>query len=682
MEESIVASSTPGAVTAQTACPLDCPDSCSLTVTSEAGRVVKIDGTHRNPITRGFICAKVRRFGERAHGAERLLHPAVRVGPKGSGQFRRASWDEALDLVARRMREARDRSGAESVLPFSYGGSNGLLTQDTSDAVLFRRFGASNLDRAVCAAPTSAAAAAMYGKMAGVAYEDYEQAKLVVMWGVNPSATGIHFMPFLKEARERGAALVVVDPRATPAARQADMHLAVRPGADVAIALAVHRHLFESGLADEAFLARHTRGADRLRERASAWTFDRAAEVSGVSAEALERFAELYAESSPAVIRCGWGLERNRNGGNAALAVMALPAVAGKFGVRGGGYTMSGSASWGPAYANDAWMNEPESQARTVNMNRLGRALLELDAPRVEVLFVYNCNPVATMPDQTRVVEGLMREDLFTVVFEQVATDTVAYADVVLPATTFLEQRDVARAYGPPAIQLVEPVIPRVGEARPNVEVFAGIADRLGLLGENDARSEGATAARMLGAIPAETADAIARDGVASAPPGGRRPVQFVDVFPRTPDGRADLFPEALDASAPAGLYAFQADPATAEYPLALISPATEKTISSTLGELSARVAVLRMNPVDAAERGLGDGDEVAVYNERGEVRCPLGVGTDVRPGTVSLPKGLWRRHTRNGLTSNALVPDTLTDIGGGACFNDARVEVRRAAGA
>ena len=307
-----------GRSTVRTACPLDCPDSCGVDVTVEQGRVVKIDGTHDNPVTRGFICGKVRRFADRVYGEDRLLYPAVRQGAKGHGTFERVTWDEALDLVARKMREIRDAKGAEAILPFCYGGSNGLLTQDTNDAVLFRGFGTSRLARTVCAAPTGAANMGLYGKMAGVTYHDYPHAKLIVLWGVNPAASGIHLVPYLREAQKAGAVLVVIDPRATSLARQADLHLAVRPGTDLPVALSIHRFLFEEGHADQAFLAQHTTGAEMLRARASDWPLERAALEAGIDANDLRRFAQLYASSSPALVRCGWGLERNRNGGGAA----------------------------------------------------------------------------------------------------------------------------------------------------------------------------------------------------------------------------------------------------------------------------------------------------------------------------------------------------------------------------
>jgi len=640
-------------------------------VSVEKGRIVRIDGGHENPTTRDYICGKVRRFADRVYGEDRLLYPAIRKGSKGDGTFTRVGWDEALDQIADKMLEIRDRSGAEAILPFYYGGSNGLLTQDTIDAALWRGFGTSRLARTVCAAATGAANLGLYGKMPSVTYEDYVHAKLIVLWGVNPSTSGIHLVPFIKEARQAGAVLVVVDPRATSLARQADLHIALHPGTDVVVALALHKYLFDRGHADLAFLATHARGVDELRSRADQWSTDRAAGVAGIDVADLERFASLYAESAPAVIRCGWGLERNRNGGSAVASVLALPAVGGKFGVRGGGYSMSNSTAFGIKAAT--WMNDtPEAQTRIVNMNKLGDALLDYSDPGVEMLFVYNCNPLATMPNQNRVLEGLHRSDLFTVVFDQVFTDTARYADVILPATTFLENYDIARGYGPISLQLVRPAIEPAGEARPNPAVFSQLAQRVGI---GEVEEETDTLLRIAGRLPGNIGQELLERGSVT-PPFGGHPVQFVDVFPLTPDAKIDLCPAALDAEAPAGLYGFQPDPATGRYPLALISPASEKTVSSMLGELRERPGMLQMHPFDAQARGLATDDPVRVFNDLGEVQCPVAVTTNVRPGTVSLAKGLWRKSTYNGSTSNALSPDTLTDIGAGACFNDARVQV------
>ena len=655
------------------ACPLDCPDACSLEVRVVDGRVAKVDGDHRNPVTGGYICAKVRRTPEHLYGPDRLLYPARRVGPKGEGRFERISWDAALDLVAERLRAARDGAGGESILPLCYGGSNGLLTQDTTDARLFHRLGASNLARAVCAAPTGRAATGLYGKMAGVAYQDFPHARLIVLWGVNPSVSGIHLVPYVQEAQKAGARLVVIDPRRTPLAKKADLHLGVRPGSDLALALAAIRWFFVNGRADLAFLAEHTTGAEELRRRAEPWTFERAAAATGLPAAAIEEFVHLYAEASPALIRAGWGMERNRNGGSAVAAALALPAVAGKFGVRGGGYTMSNSGVWwidqAPAMA------APAPATRTINMNRLGEALLAGEPP-VDVLFVYNCNPLATLPNQEKVRRGLARQDLFTVVFEQVWTDSAKWADLVLPATHFLEHSELVRGYGSYILQQSGPVVKPAGEARSNPEVFGDLVARLGLdLPEDPSTAEELTAAllRRHERVRGE----LERDGRA-LPSCGDAPVQFVDAFPQTVGRKIHLVPEALDREAPHGLYAFQDDPGDARHPLALISPATGRRINSTLGQLERGQVALEIHPADAGPRGIAAGDALRVWNDLGEVRVAARLNPDLRPGVVYLPKGLWSHNTASGTTANALAPDTYADLGQGACFNDARVEVER----
>ncbi|MYF96872.1 MAG: molybdopterin-dependent oxidoreductase, partial [Holophagales bacterium] len=559
-----------GTVVHHTACTLDCPDSCSLEVEVEDGRVTKVRAAPpevAHPLTSGFICSKVGRISRHLYGEDRLLHPALREGARGDGGFRRISWDDALDLIVERMVEAKRTFGAESVLPLSYGGSNGLLTQDTADAILFRRFGASQLARTVCAAPSTAAALGLYGKMAGVALEDYEHAELAIVWGANPSSTGIHLVPILRAARARGGKLVVVDPRRTPLAKQADLHLQPRPGTDLCLALALHREFFRRGDADLEFLAEHATGTDELRERAEPWTFERAAEVTGVPVRGITRCYEWYSGSSPAVIRCGWGVERNRNGGSAVAAILALPAVAGKFRVRAGGYTMSNGAAF-----RDVGRREPSPGTRIVNMNHVGRVLADPDAisgPPVQVLFVYNANPLATLPNQELVRRGLEREDLFTVVFDQVMTDTAASADLVLPATTFLEHDDLAMGYGAMVLHDTKPVALPVGEARSNLRVFGELADRLGLLRDDDPRSEAEWRQAVLG----ESRQRRLADEGLVLPETGRRPVQFVDVFPHTADRKVHLCPPSLETESARGLYAFHAEPGEGRYPLALISP-------------------------------------------------------------------------------------------------------------
>lgn len=657
------------------ACPLDCPDACSLEVTVEKGRVVKLDGARdRNPVTEGYICAKVRKFTEQLYGKERLLQPMQRVGEKGEGVFEPLTWQQALSIAAKRLVETRDRFGGEAILPYCYGGSNGYLSQDSTDALLFRRLGASRLARTVCAAPTARAAMGLYGKMEGVAFTDYPAAKLVVVWGCNPSVSGIHLVPPIQAACDAGAKLVVIDPRATPIAKQATLHLALRPGTDLVVALAVIRQLFATGKADRQFLHQHATRAEELERRAAPWTLEKAAAEAGLAVADLERFIELYAGISPAVVRCGWGLERNRNGGSAVAAVLALPAVAGKFGVRGGGYTLSNSAAW---KMNADTISGPEAPTRTINMNRLGAALCSPSGKPIQLLFVYNSNALMTTPNQTLVRRGLAREDLFTIVFDQVLTDTARYADLVLPATTFLEHRELARGYGAFVLQSIAPVVEPVGQARSNYSVFAELAIKTGVAQADEIPTEELAIGQILessgrGAVLREE---IAAHGYAR-PEAGDRPIQFVDVFPRTEDRKIHLVPVALDAEAREGLYTYQPDPASAQAPLALLSPATNRTISSTLGQLRRGPVPVEMHPHDAAARGLTDGQRVRVVNALGEVICNLHLSSDLRPGVVELPKGLWGHNTENGATACALAPDSFTDLGEGACFNDARVEV------
>lgn len=662
-----------------TACPLDCPDACSLSVDVEDGRVSRVNGDSRNGLTDGVICGKVRRIDRHVYSAERIATPALRDGPKGSGSFRPVSWDEALERVASRFLEIRERSGGEAILPFSYGGSNGALTEGTLDTRWFHRLGASRLERTICAAATSRAQQGLYGMMPGVDVREYVDASLIIIWGFNPHASGIHLVPILKAAREQGAKLVVVDPRRTPLAKTADMHLGLRPGTDLVLALALTRWFFEHGRADQAFLDQHTTGAATLRERAEPWTIARAAEVSGLAAEDIEALAQLYADASPAVIRCGWGLERNRNGGSAVASVLALPAVAGKFGPRGGGFTMSQSRTfrWNLAPIVDA----PEPDVRAVNMNRLGPALLD-SSPPIEALFVYNANPVATVPDQARIREGLAREDLFTVVFDQVHTDTARWADVLLPATTFLEHHDLTRGYGATVLNRIRPAVSPVGDARPNYVVFAELLQRTGLAREGDVTDPEALANAVVtsASLEAEHDAALRELGTLDAPTPG---VLFRDRHARTDDGKIHLCPDDLDAECReqtgAPLYTYQADPATERHPLALISPATAKLINSTFGQLVPGLATLQMHPDDAKARGIASGTAVRVFNELGAVECDVEISDAVCRGVVSLDKGLWERHTRNGNTSNALCPTTLTDLGRGATFNDARVNVEPA---
>jgi len=663
-------------------CPLDCPDRCTLNVEVDAGRVTRISGNHSNPLTAGFICNKVSRFTERVYGPDRLLHPMKRRGAKGSGDFVRVAWDEALaDINEQLVGIVRNRGG-EAILPFFYGGSNGMLTQGVLDERYFRLLGASRLARTVCAAPTGAAAKGLYGKMPSSDFRDFERSKLIIIWGANPAASNIHLLPCLKRARKNGARVILIDPRRTLSAKDIDGHLAIYPGTDLAVALALIAEIERMGRLDRAFLAEHSHGAERLLERAREFPLERAASMARIPASAIASLAKEYAEADPAMIRCGWGLERNRNGESSVAAVLALPTIAGKFGKPGGGYALS--ASGGYQVAEEAIAAIPAPPTRTVNMNLLGRTLLGENGGAVDALFVYNCNPVVTVPDQNRIERGLLRDDLFTVVHDQVMTDTACFADYVLPATTFLEHRELTKSYGNYGIALAEPVIPPVGESLSNEDLFR----RLGRLAANSLHrgaewfeeDSDALAERALAAIRGPVSRPVDLSALAGKPwheldfPGPR-PVQFVNCFPLTADRRIDLFP----ASFGDGIYRDEPLTENSQFPLALISPSKGNTISSTCGEYNLPEARLEISPDDAASRGIEEGGLVRIWNETGEVVCRASLSAEIRPGVVAIPKGLWRKASRNGKVASALVPDRVSRISGGACFNDARVEVERA---
>jgi anaerobic selenocysteine-containing dehydrogenase len=656
---------------------MDCPDRCSLDVEVREERVISIRGNRLHPLTAGFICTKVSRFARRLYGPDRILHPLRRRGPKGSGDFTRITWEEAASEIAGRLRSILQSFGGEAVLPYYYGGSNGLLTQNSVDAHFFRRLGASRLARTLCAASTSAALDALYGKMPGVAFEDFEKARFILIWGANPTHSNIHLVPFLKAALKRGSKIAVVDPRRILGDEMVDISLQLYPGSDVAVALAMIRHLERQGFADREFLLRHTTGWHELFSYAEQFPLDRAAQIARVPAREIARLAETYASADPALLRCGWGLERNRNGLASVAAVLALPAVAGKFGKAGGGYTLSNSAAF---RVDDAGLaGAPEARTRVINMNLLGRALLEESSPPIRALLVYNANPAVTVPNQNLVLQGLQREDLFTVVLDQVMTDTAVLADIVLPATTFLEHKELSKSYGGYALQLAEPVVPPAGEAKSNAEAFWALGRAMGWTDGLFAESPDLLLRRAFEAVHGSfehgtSLESLRERRIVLFDFPGSRPVQFSTVYPGTDDRKIHLYPAALGAEP----YRYLEDPAKAAYPLALISPASNKTISSTMAEYNLPVARLEMNPEDASERGLSEGDLVRVYNDLGEVHCLLKLDSRLRRTVASLAKGIWRRATVNGSAGTALVPDQTTAVSGGACFNDARVQVER----
>ena len=632
-----------------TACTLDCPDACSLAVTVTHGRITRVDAGPYNPLTNGWICAKVRQHARRVYAPERVLTPLVRTGPKGSGQFRPASWDDALALVAERMRDAIDRAGPDAVVAYTYNSSAAGVERASLTEALFAAIGATVVEHTICAHTMGVAWDSVYRGMASADPADVVHSRLVVVWGANPTVSNTHWPPLVQQAVQRGAKVVVIDPRRTAMAARADMHLAIRPGADAALAYAVADLWAADGHIDRDFVAEHADGVDEFLDAASEWPLDRACDVTGLAADDIRLLATWWGTTRPSMLRIGWGPERNSNGGAGCRAALALPVLGGHFGVSGSG--VIGSTSVGAVRARRRWPAEALAgpSRRTVPMHQVGAWLAPGSADPCEVLFVQGANPMVMCPDTAAVTAALSRHDVFTVVHDQVLTDTARFADVVLPATTSFEIVDVATGYGTYAVLPVAPVIAPVGESRSNDQTGLALAQAMGF----------DWAAAPLSA-------AVADEGPRIAVVPSR---QFVDTAPL--DGRARLVdrehgvprwrPVAHDAD---------------RFPLTLISPATSKLINSMFGEFQSPEPTISMHPDDAAARGLVAGAPVRVWNEQGSIEVPLRVGDEARPGVVVMAKGVWLRNHAGGQGVNALTPATGDPLANGACFNDTFVEV------
>jgi anaerobic selenocysteine-containing dehydrogenase len=666
-------------------CPLDCPDTCSLTVTVEAERIVSIRGSHANPYTAGVLCAKVpAAYPAFVHGERRIRTPLRRTGPRGEPRFERISWQEALDTVHARFTAIIASHGPQAILPLNYAGPHGFLSGGSMDLRFFHRLGASLLDRRpLCGGIRSEAWVATFGAAPGMRPEQAEHARLIVAWGNNVTWSNLHLMPVINRARKRGAKLVVVDPRRTTIARQADLHLALRPGTDVVLAWALAAELERRGALDREFIARHVEGFEEYMTLARRWSVGEAARVCGVPERHVSALAEWYATISPAAISVGNGLERNQNGGSGIRAVFALPALAGKFGVPGGGLVN------GAGYAfpkTPGRLQRPDlvpPGTRTLNIVDVGAHLLDARlAPPLKAVFIYNHNPVVVHPDQNRLRRGLLREDLFVVGADVAMTDSMLYADVVLPAASHFEHADLYAAYGQHWLQRAEPVIPPQAEALPNTEMFRRLAARFGFTDPGFTASDAELMddavdpddARLGGVRPSR----IPTDRALAMTAGGEEFVLFKNVFPATASGKAELASPYLEKKYGARLPRFR--PVESRYPLALISPASDRRITSTFGGGEGDAPPpLEMHPEDARARGLRDGMRVRVWNDLGEVRLPLAVSDAVPRGVVCTLKGAWLRTSDNGQTISALCPAHHADISEGACFNDARVEVASA---
>jgi anaerobic selenocysteine-containing dehydrogenase len=665
-------------------CPLDCPDTCSLAVTVSDERVLAVRGSKVNPITHGAICAKVaNNYPEFVHGPTRLQYPLKRIGRKGEGKFERVSWDQALELIHDRVGAVIRRYGPEAVLPLNYAGPHGMLAGDSMSLRFFHRLGASLLSRnPLCGGIRSAAYAGTFGATPGTPLQQVSLSRLIIVWGNNASVCNLHLMRQINAAKRRGARLVVIDPRRVRVAEQADLHLPVRPGTDVVLAWAIAVELERVGGLDRAFISEHVLGFDAFMDAARAYPPERASGICGVHPDDIRALARWYKEDSPAVIAWGNGLERNQNGGSGLRAIAALPALAGKFGVAGGGLVGGAGHAFPKTLDSLTRPDLAPAGTRTINILDVGRLLLDEDlTPPIKALFVYNHNPLIVHPDQNRMKRALAREGVFTVGIELAMTDSMAYADLVLPACSHFEHSDLYPAYGQQYLQRAEAVIPPVGESLPNTEIFRRLAARFGFtepaftasdaelmdaaLSADDPRMQGMKPSR----IPTDRALKMEYDGA--------EPILFETVWPRTPSGKIELFSQTLGDRHAASLPSYRT--VESRYPLTLITPASDKRITSTFGGLSASDATpaLQMNPDDASSRGLADGQWVRVWNDSGEVFLPLHISTTVRTGVVCSEKGAWLRTSPNGQTVSALAPTHKADLAEGACFNDARVEVQ-----
>ncbi len=674
---------TPTTVERPSVCPLDCPDTCSLSVTVDAGRITKIRGSRANPYTAGVLCAKVpESYPEFVHGPGRLTTPLRRVGKKGEGRFERITWEQALDEIHARVSSVIAEHGPQAVMPLNYGGPHGLLAGGSMDLRFFHRLGATLLDRGpLCGGIRSEAWAGTYGAAPGIPPEQVEASRLIIAWGYNVTWSGLHLTPIIDRARRNGAKLVVVDPKRTKIAERADLHLPIKPGTDVVLAWAIAAELERRGAIDRAFVERHVSGYEEYMERARRWTPAAAARECGLSQADVELLAEWYASVSPAAIAVGNGLERNQNGGSGVRAVFALPALAGKFGVRGGGLVNSARAAFPRTPAKLARPDLVPKGTRTLNIVDVGRHLTDPAlSPPLKAIFVYNHNPLVVHPDQNRMRRGLAREDLFVVGSDVVMTDSLDYADIVLPACSHFEHDDLFAAYGTHWLQRAEPVIPPQGEALPNTEIFRRLAARFGfddpVFRASDAELmddavDGADA-RLGGVQPSR----IPLDRALLMTFDGGEANLFANVFPKTASGKVELASPYLETKYGARLPDYR--PFTSSYPLILITPASDKRTTSTFGGCTANAETppLEIHPDDARARGLSDGMRVRVWNDLGEVHLPVRVTDSVPPGVVCSLKGAWMKTSDNGQTVSALAPTHHADICGGACYNDTRVEV------
>ncbi|MBN8441975.1 MAG: molybdopterin oxidoreductase family protein [Thauera sp.] len=679
------------------ACPHDCPDTCAMEVTVAEGRAVKLRGAADMPFTNGALCTKVAHYLERVYSDQRLRFPMKRVGRKGEGRFERISWDEALDTIATKFR-AIAADDPRAILPYSYAGTMGLVQGESMDRRFFHRLGASLLDRTICASAGALGWKATVGASIGTDPEAVADAKLILIWGGNPVVSNVHGWRHLQEAKRRGAKLVCIDPRRSETAEKCDLHLAPWPGTDGALALAMMQVLIADDLLDHDYIARHTLGFAQLAERVRECTPEWAAPLIGLPADTIRDLAREYGRAQPSLIRLNYGLNRCAGGGMAVRNIACLPALTGAWRHAAGGALLSTSGNFPidhHALQRPDLYPKDGRAPRRINMAFIGEALLEAQAPRIRAIYIYNSNPVAVAPDSNRVKAGFAREDLFCVVHELFQTDTADYADILLPATSQLEHRDVHGTYGHLYAVANSPAIAPLAEAKPNTEVFRLLAERMGFddaaLFDSDEQLAAAafrvSDRRALGVTP----QALAQRGWARL----NLPQPFVPFaegsFP-TPSGRCEFHSSLLDAMGLDPLPAWHppaespvSNPVlAARYPLALITPPARNFLNTSFANLprfrdGEGGPKLHIHPADAAARGVADGQRLRIHNDRGEFHAQAVVTDSVRRGVVVSPSVWWQKLSGDGNNANAVTSSAPTDMGGGPIFYDCLVEVVRA---
>ena len=719
------------------ACPHDCPDACSVLITVEDGRATRIQGDPLHPVTRGFLCAKVAKYLDRVYSPQRVLYPLKRIAPKGPAvaraargtamsqgheAFRRITWEEALDDIAARFRQVVDEFGGEAILPYSYGGTLGALNNASMDRRFFHRLGASRLERTICSDAGEEGLKSVLGVKLGTEPEQFRHSRLIIAWGANIHGNNIHLWPFVEEARRQGAKLVVIDPYRTRTAACADWYLPVNPGTDVALALAMIQVIIGEGLYDADYVGRHTLGFDALSERVRDYTPERAEGWTGISADDIRRLAREYASLRPAAIRLNYGVQRGENGGMAVRAITMLPCITGSWKEVGGGLQLSTSGAF--RLDRDALTrSDLGPAARSVNMVELGRVLQELQGPPIKALFVYNCNPAAVAPDHNAVVRGLLRPDLFTVVHEQFLTDTCDYADIVLPATTFFEHKDLQPSYGHYYLQISNQALDPVGEARSNVETFRTLARHMGfqdacfsdsinqlldaalasghpwLDGISRERLENEGPVRLNfhssnGDVPFQQAsENPVGDTEAIKSPASITENWFLPFaagrFP-TASGKAELYSERLGRMGLDPVAAFvppvesrhHPGPGGAKYPLEFLARKCDNFLNTTFGNLPTLQSMeahdlLEISHADAQARGLRNDDPVRVFNDRGEIHLRARITAAIQPGVVAARLN-WAKLSADGSNVNALTSQRLTDLGGSPSFYSTLVQVEK----